>query len=134
MPTAVEFALADGTTVVVAPSARMGSGTVGMGERLQAAEKTLRQALEPVTAAAAEMMDDFRRLAHPDEVEIGFGVSLDGKLGGIIVNVNADAHLDVTLRWRADAARAEPSAAQSAQSVPGPGHMPQAEAAAPPAG
>ena len=57
-------------------------------------------ALAPVTAAAAEMLEDFRRLADPDEVEIGFGVALDGKFGGIIVGTSAGAHLDVTLRWR----------------------------------
>jgi hypothetical protein len=73
----VEFVLDDGTRVAVSPTAtRAGSGTVGLGGKLEAAEKTLRQALAPVTAAAAEMLDDFRRLAHPDEVEIAFGVAL----------------------------------------------------------
>src|ERR1700722_19322748 len=106
MPDAVEFVLADGTTVAVAPpGARAGSGTVGLGERLETAEKTLRQALAPITAAAAEVLDDFRRLAHqPDEVEIGFGVTLDGKLGGIIASASAGAHLEVKLRWRSGAA------------------------------
>lgn len=98
----VQFPLADGATVAVSPARpRGGSGTISLGDRLETAEKTLRQALAPVTSAAAEMLEDFRRLADPDEVEIAFGVALDGKLGGIIVGSSAGAHLDVTLRWRA---------------------------------
>lgn len=103
MPDAVEFTLADGTSVVVAvPDSRAGSGTVGLAERLEGAQKTLRQALAPVSAAAGEMLDGFRRLPQrPDEVEIAFGVTLDGKLGGVIAAANAGAHLEVTLRWSA---------------------------------
>src|ERR1700759_3809074 len=102
MSDAVAFRLADGTVVLVAPPARAGTGAVGLGSRLEEAQRTLRGALAPVTAAADEAMEQFRRLVHrPDEVEISFGVVLDGKLGGIIASANATAHLDVTLRWRA---------------------------------
>jgi Trypsin-co-occurring domain 1 len=97
----VEFALQDGASVAVSPARpRGGSGTISLGDRIETAEKTLRHALAPVTAAAAEMLAGFRRLADPDEVEIAFGVTLDGKVGGIIVGTSAGAHLDVTLRWR----------------------------------
>jgi hypothetical protein len=109
MPDAVEFILDDGSTVAVAPPARAGSSAVGLSEHLETAEKTLRQALAPVTAAATEVMDGFRRLAQrPDEVEVAFGVTLDGKLGGIIASTTAGAHLDVKLRWHgSDAAPLE---------------------------
>ena len=104
----VEFSLENGAKVAVSPvRPRAGSAPIGLGERMEAAEKTLRQAIAPVTAAAAEMLEDFRRLAHPDEVEIAFGVALDGKLGGIIVGTTAGAHLEVKLRWRATAAPEE---------------------------
>jgi hypothetical protein len=97
---AVEFTLDDGTTVAVAPTPRSGSGAVGLGDRLERAEKTLREALAPVTAAAGQVMEHFRRLGQrPDEVEIAFGVTLDGKLGGVIASANTGAHLDVKLRW-----------------------------------
>jgi NTP-dependent ternary system trypsin peptidase co-occuring protein len=98
---AIEFTLDDGTTVAVASPRPDGSSAVGLGDRLQASEKTLRAALAPVTAAATQVMDGFRGLAQrPEEIEISFGVTLDGKLGGIIAAANAGAHLDVTLRWR----------------------------------
>ena len=79
---------------------------VGLRDKLQPSEKTLRTALAPVTAAASEVLDDFRKQARgPQEVEISFGVELDGKLGGVIASANAGAHLDITLRWRAPATK-----------------------------
>jgi hypothetical protein len=101
MPHAVAFELDDNTTVVVAPTTKLGDMPTGLGARLETAEQTLRHALEPVTKAAAQILDDFRKLAHhPHEVEIAFGVVLDGRLGGIIASANAGAHIDVTLHWR----------------------------------
>ncbi|WP_438490151.1 CU044_2847 family protein [Streptomyces sp. S186] len=115
MPDAIEFPLSDGTVVLVAPPARSGTGAVGLSDRLQAAQQGFREALAPVTTAAAEAIDGFRNLVHrPDEVEVSFGVILDGKLGGLIAGANAGAHLDVTLRWKGSAAT--PSADAEAQS------------------
>lgn len=103
MPDAVQFTLSDGETVVlVAPPARSGTGAVGLGNRLEAAAHSLPRALAPVTSAAADVIEQFRSLAHrPDEVEIAFGVVLDAKLGAVMAGAQAGAHLDVTLRWSA---------------------------------
>ena len=110
---AIEFTLDDGTTVAVAPPARVGSGAVGLSDRLEVAGKTLRQALAPVTAAAAQVMDGFREMAgRPAEVEISFGVTLDGRLGGVIASTEAGARLDVTLRWREPGATRDDAASQ----------------------
>jgi hypothetical protein len=107
MPNTVAFALSDGTVVLVAPP-RAGSAPVGVGPRVQAAAQTLSQALRPVTSAAAEVIDEFRSLAHrPDEVEVTFGVVLDAKLGAAIAGAKAGAHLDVTLRWSGAQPRAD---------------------------
>ena len=104
MPDAIEFTLDDGTTVAVATARPAGTTPVGAKDRLTAAHKTLREAIAPVTAAAAQVMDEFRNLGHcPDEVEIAFGVTLDGSIGGIIASASVGAHLDVTLRWTASA-------------------------------
>ena len=100
MADAIEFVLDDGTTVAVSAGPRTGSGAVGLGDRLEVAQKTLREALAPVTAAASQVIDGFRGMARrPEEVEISFGVALDGKVGGIIAAAQAGAHLEVTLRW-----------------------------------
>lgn len=95
------FALADGGTVTVAPTSQTGAIAVGHGSRLLAGEQTWRQALEPVTRAASEALERFRALAQrPDEVEITFGVNLDGKFGGMIASASVGSHLQVTLRWK----------------------------------
>lgn len=85
---------------------RAGSSAVGLSDRLEAAEKTLREALVPVTAAAAQVIDGFRAMPRRlEEIEICFGVTLDAKLGGVIASANAGAHLDVTLRWHGSAGK-----------------------------
>lgn len=112
MADAIEFALSDGTAVAVAAAPRIGSGAVGLGDRLEVAEKTLREALAPVTAAAVEMIDGFHGMPRrPEEIEVSFGITLDGRLGGIIAAAQAGAHLEVTLRWHGSGT-SEPAASR----------------------
>jgi hypothetical protein len=113
MSDAIAFTLDDGTTVAVTATSRDGTRPVGARDGLAKARKTLREALAPVTAAAAQVMDEFRNLAErPDEVEVSFGVTLDGTVGGIIGSASAGSHLDVTLRWRASASADAPTPEQ----------------------
>lgn len=94
------FMLDGGVTVTVEPQHQAGATAVSRGSRLIPAEQTLREALEPAALAAAEALDRFRAVPHrPDKVEISFGVTLDGKLGGVIASATVGAHLQVTLRW-----------------------------------
>jgi hypothetical protein len=128
---AVEFTLDDGTTVAIASPPRAGSGAVGLGDRLETAQKTLREALGPVTAAAEQMIDGFRTMARrPEEIEICFGVTLDGKLGGVIASANAGAHLDIKLRWHGpDAQESDaPGSDAPGSDAPGSGEKPHGEA------
>jgi hypothetical protein len=116
MVDAIEFVLDDGTAVAVTSPPRAGSGPVGLGDRLETAQKTLRQALGPVTAAAEQMIDGFRTMARrPEEIEVCFGVTLDGKLGGVIASANAGAHLDVKLRWHGSDAQGPDAQGPDAQ-------------------
>lgn len=111
MSDVVEFMLDDGTPVLVAPVLADGSSPVGWGDRLKTAQKTLREALAPVTAAATQVVDSFQKAARrPDEIEITIGVTLDAKLGAVISSASAGAHLDVTLRWHAPEKESSPSA------------------------
>ncbi|WP_327358657.1 CU044_2847 family protein [Streptomyces sp. NBC_01304] len=96
----VEFTLSDGTTVLVSAPPRVGTSIVGLGGRPEGAGRTLRQVLAPITAAAADVIAEFREHTHrPEEVEVAFGVTLDTQLGAIITSVKTTAHLDVRLRW-----------------------------------
>jgi Trypsin-co-occurring domain 1 len=105
MVDAIEFTLDDGTAVAIASASRSGSSSVGIPGRLEAAEKTLRQSLKPVTSAAEQAIASFRSMTRvPEDVEIAFGITFDAKFGGIITSANAGATLQVTLRWHGSAA------------------------------
>jgi hypothetical protein len=111
MSDVIAFTLDDGTTVAVTAPRPEGTRPVGARDGLTRAQRTLREALKPVTSAAAQVMDEFRNhTQRPDEVEVSFGVTFDAGIGGIIASSRAGAHLDVTLRWNA-----------SAEEKPGPG-------------
>jgi Trypsin-co-occurring domain 1 len=94
------FALADGLQVTVAAPTPAGLGPAGLRPKAAKAEQSLRQALRPVTAAAAEVIEGFREIpGRPDEIEISFGVKLDGTFGAVIATAAVGTHLEVTLRW-----------------------------------
>ncbi|MEU9609095.1 CU044_2847 family protein [Streptomyces sp. NPDC048057] len=100
MSDAVQFALSDGTTVLVSAPARTGTGAVGLGQRLAGAQRTLRESLAPITSAAAEVIAEFRSQAQrPEEVEVAFGITLDAQLGAVITSAKSSVHLEVRLRW-----------------------------------
>ena len=94
------FPLGDDLWVTVETPAAPGLAPTGLRPKIIQSEHTLRQALQPVTVAAAEVIEKFRDLpSRPDEVEIHFGVRLDGSLGAVIAAAGIGTHLDVTLRW-----------------------------------
>jgi hypothetical protein len=94
------FALTNGLRVMVEAPAAPGVAPASLHPRISNAEQTLRQALQPVISAAAEVIERFQDLpGRPEEVEIHFGVKLDGTVGAIIASAAAGTHLDVTLRW-----------------------------------
>lgn len=96
------FKLSDGTQVAVTVATAAAPGLTQASRLSEAvgAETTLRKALRPVTAAAEEVIKGFRALpGRPDEIEIAFGVNLDGKFGAVLATAAVGTHLEVTLRW-----------------------------------
>jgi hypothetical protein len=111
LSTRTEFTLANGGTVVV-ESQGTGAGVTAAGRgRFEKAGESLRDSLDTVVRAAADVMDAFSALPRrPDELEVQFGVSLDGSVGAIIASGTAGVHLDVTLRWSPRNSEAEKGA------------------------
>jgi hypothetical protein len=94
------FPLGNDLRVTVETPTPPGLTQAGLHPKIIKSEQTLRQALAPVTSAAAEVIEKFRELpSRPDEIEIHFGVKLDGMLGAVIATAAIGTHLDVTLRW-----------------------------------
>lgn len=94
------FALDNDLQVTVEAPARPGVAPASLRPNITKAGQTLREALAPVTTAAAEVIDKFHELpGRPAEIEISFGVKLDAAMGAVIAATTVGAHLDVTLRW-----------------------------------
>jgi hypothetical protein len=79
----------------------LGLVVAGLGDRAsKPAAATLRGAPAPVVGAASDVAEAFREVRpQPDGFEVRFGVTLDGKLGGVIANAAAGVQFQVTLRW-----------------------------------
>jgi hypothetical protein len=104
------FALSNSLRVTVESPAATGVAPAGLRPRIVRAEQTLREALEPVTAAAAEVIEKFRELpGEPHEIEIQFGVKLDATFGAVIATAAVGTHLDITLRWDRRALAGDPA-------------------------
>ncbi|MCQ4044039.1 CU044_2847 family protein [Streptantibioticus rubrisoli] len=114
MPERIEFTLDSGGTVVV-ESPDEGVGTSPAGRiSLAHAGATLREALAPVTRAASDMLDSLHGLPRrPDEVQIEFGVKLDGTMGALIATASTGVHLNITLKWSPASAKPVPSTASA---------------------
>ncbi|MFG2692994.1 CU044_2847 family protein [Kitasatospora sp. NPDC048407] len=109
MTTRTEFTLASGGTLVV-ESEGTGTGVAPAGRgSLERASATVRDSLHTMVNTASDVIDAFRALPRrPDEIEVKFGVKLDGSVGVILAGGSAGVHFDVTLRWSPDhAAEAE---------------------------
>ncbi|WP_371539325.1 hypothetical protein OG217_32605 [Streptomyces sp. NBC_01023] len=106
--TVVEFAAGqDGRVYVEVPDEAHGDGGRGMvragaGDRIaRAAADTWQGALAGVRSAAEGALVQLRAIdPPPDEVEVTFGVAVDGKFGAKLVSGGTNAHLNVKVVWR----------------------------------
>ena len=77
-------------------------------ERLQNALSTIKPAAQAVAAQLREL--------GPDELEIEFGIRLNGKAGAVIASSEAEGHFQVKLVWKPGsrfAATAPPEATEA---------------------
>ncbi|MCG6498048.1 CU044_2847 family protein [Kitasatospora sp. A2-31] len=100
MTTRTEFTLASGGTLVV-ESEDTGAGVAPAGRgSLERAGATVRDSLHTVVNTASDVIEAFRAMPRrPDEIEVKFGVKLDGSVGVILAGGSAGVHFDVMLRW-----------------------------------
>jgi hypothetical protein len=67
-------------------------GIVTAAERLQGALAAIRPAAGAVVAQLREL--------SPDELEVEFGIRLNGKAGAVIASTEAEGHFQVKLAWK----------------------------------
>jgi NTP-dependent ternary system trypsin peptidase co-occuring protein len=56
----------------------------------------IRTCAEQVTSA----VETLSKAAQPAEIEVEFGIKLAGEMGALIAKESAEAHLQVTLKWK----------------------------------
>jgi hypothetical protein len=106
--TVVEFAAGqDGRVYVDVPDGAGDDGGKGLvragaGDRIaRAAADTWQGALAGVRSAAEGALAQLRAIdPPPEEVEVTFGVAVDGKFGATLVSGGTNAHLNVKVVWR----------------------------------
>ena len=99
----VEFKLADGSPVYVEVDERDAGGVerVGRGEEAVAkAQDRFVEALDKIKPATEAVLNTFRDLNTPDEINLEFGIKLSGTLGALFASVDSEATFKVSLKWK----------------------------------
>ena len=101
-----EFELQDGSTVIVQtlePPTPPGVEEIGRGDELaRRASKTLEEAIDQVRPAIEVISTKIRAMVEEaDEVQVEFGITLSGEVGGMLffAKAGAEANLGVTITW-----------------------------------
>lgn len=63
----------------------------------------LKEAAGPLVAGAKVLLDKVRE-AHPDEVEVKFGVKVTGTANWLIAKAATEGNFEITLTWKSDRA------------------------------
>lgn len=100
----VEFELDDDKTILVEVAEVEGSGIKPVsrktGELAVKAKQTFEQAIaniEPMMSSIRKKIDDMNQPA--DEVEVKFGVKLNGETSAVIATLGAEVNYEITLKW-----------------------------------
>jgi hypothetical protein len=101
-----EFELEDGSSVIVQTlepaTAEAGVEEVGRADEVtKKAAETLEKSIDDIRPAIEAVSTKIREMAKSaDEVQVEFGITLSGELGGVIVKAGAEANFGVTLTWK----------------------------------
>ena len=99
----VQFELADGTPVIVeVEEPKIGRETrVSLtAEGTEQAQMSFMEALARLRPAADAVLDTFRAMNNPSEIDLEFGVKLSGKMGAIFTAVQGEATFKVSVKWK----------------------------------
>lgn len=67
--------------------------------------RQVREAVEPAVEAAKAVLDRIRE-ARPDQVEVKFGVKVNGEANWIVAKAATEGSFEVTLTWSRDSQQA----------------------------
>ena len=99
----VQFELADGSPVLIEveePTIRSNQKVSLTPQGIEQAQVHFAEAIAQIRPAAQAVLDAFRQMNHPSEVNLEFGIKLSGKLGAIFTAVESEAIFKVALKWK----------------------------------
>lgn len=99
----IQFALEDGSPVYVeVEAAEEKSQRVSrqLEKGIVQAEQSFKVALEHVKPAAETVLNTFREMNTPDEINLEFGIKLSGEVGAIFASAKSEATFRVSLKWK----------------------------------
>jgi hypothetical protein len=102
----VEFPMEDGSTILVEVDEPGYAGgtlrSIKPGDMIERAGMTYEQAISRVQPAAASIIARLRAMPEPPtEVAIELGISLSAEAGAFLASAATQAHIIVTLTWKA---------------------------------
>ncbi len=99
----VQFELEDGSPVLIEveePTAKSSQKVSITPQGIAQAQVRFAEAIAQIRPAAEVVLDAFRQMNHPSEVNLEFGIKLSGKLGAIFTAVESEATFKVVLKWK----------------------------------
>ena len=99
----VQFELEDGSPVLIEveePTVRSNQKVSLIPQGVEQAQVRFAEAIAQIRPAAQAILDAFRQMNNPSEVNLEFGIKLSGKLGAIFTAVESEATFKVALKWK----------------------------------
>jgi hypothetical protein len=95
----VEYKIEDGGSLWIEVDEIDPSGIKNFGAEL-GEKQHLEEVLSTIKPFATSIFSNLCNLTpSPDEIEVGFGVKLNTKVGAILASASAEANYDIKLKW-----------------------------------
>lgn len=100
----IRYRIDDDTEIIIEGQAEPGDDgpqRISRGSRAEAeASERFDSAISRLRPAAEKVLDAFRELNTPSEIQLEFGVKFGAKAGAIIASADSEATFKVSLKWQ----------------------------------
>ena len=72
----------------------------GSDNSIAQAKQSLHQAIDTAKSAAELVLNSFKEMNSPDEINLEFGVKMSAKSGVIIASAGGEANFKIGLKWK----------------------------------
>lgn len=98
----VKFELEDGSSIYIEQPSKVAMR--GGKDMVKTSTTKFEQAVNQVKPAAKAVLNAFKEMNTPDEINLEFGMKFSASAGAIIASVDSEATFKVNLTWKKTAA------------------------------